>query len=408
MMRQTATGCSKKTKRGNSCIFSFARLPSRKRTREAQISKRFKMNDFTRQIGERIRIAREEKKFTQEELSDRLNFSDRQTLSAIETGARQVKPEELETFARELQKPMDYFTDPYVIAETHAFSYRATSRAKGLVDFEQRAQKIVSAARRFGKLLGQTNGPIMPHLRNLEKQTPVWEAMDAGARTAKMLDLGEVPASNLLDVLEQKLRVMVLFVDATPGISGAACRLKDGDFILINRQEPSFRRNFDLGHELFHLLTWEKMPPRRVDEDVPEEDKPKEEKLADAFASGLLIPEETLTKRWGERSSNESIEKWILHTACELQVSGAALFWRMVNIKLLTKDSISLSRLTRMDEKARAVKLRRYSAVFAQRLHDVLAKGLVSTRKAADLLDCDMDELKAILAEYGHKAPFEL
>ena len=35
--------------------------------------------------------------------------------------------------------------------------------------------------------------------------------------------------------------------------------------ILVNRREPTGRRNFDLAHELFHLLTWDSMPPDRVE-----------------------------------------------------------------------------------------------------------------------------------------------
>jgi uncharacterized protein DUF955 len=38
------------------------------------------------------------------------------------------------------------------------------------------------------------------------------------------------------------------------GISGVACQLQAGDAILINRQENEGRRNFDLAHEIFHVL----------------------------------------------------------------------------------------------------------------------------------------------------------
>ena len=41
----------------------------------------------------------------------------------------------------------------------------------------------------------------------------------------------------------------------------AACRLPELDVVLINRREVEGRRHFDLAHELFHILTWDAMPP---------------------------------------------------------------------------------------------------------------------------------------------------
>ena len=36
--------------------------------------------------------------------------------------------------------------------------------------------------------------------------------------------------------------------------------------MLINRDEVPGRRHFDLAHELFHILTWDAMPPDHVEE----------------------------------------------------------------------------------------------------------------------------------------------
>ena len=65
--------------------------------------------------------------------------------------------------------------------------------------------------------------------------------------------------------MQQRMGILVLMVDALPGISGAASTLPDLDVALINRREPEGRRNFDLAHELFHLLTWKTMPPKWLD-----------------------------------------------------------------------------------------------------------------------------------------------
>ena len=36
--------------------------------------------------------------------------------------------------------------------------------------------------------------------------------------------------------------------------------------MLIARHEVAGRRHFDLAHELFHLLTWDAMPPEYLEE----------------------------------------------------------------------------------------------------------------------------------------------
>ncbi len=46
-------------------------------------------------FGTRVRALREARNLTQEQLSERLGFKDRQTLSAIETGERRLAADEL-------------------------------------------------------------------------------------------------------------------------------------------------------------------------------------------------------------------------------------------------------------------------------------------------------------------------
>jgi hypothetical protein len=79
--------------------------------------------------------------------------------------------------------------------------------------------------------------------------------------------------------MERELGVPVLMVDTLEGVSGAACRLPALDTVLINRLEAPGRRQFDIAHELFHILTWDTMPPEHV-EDASEQSKNRVEQLA--------------------------------------------------------------------------------------------------------------------------------
>lgn len=359
--------------------------------------------EFTLQIAERIRVAREEKGIIQDDFAAALGCNDRQTVSAIETGIRKVSPQEMVKIAKILGRPLSYFTDPYIVAETNAFSYRARlDSAPAVNSFEKRAHKLISANRRFRNLLGEPDVPFGNQLKGVNKLTPLMAAVAAGERTAKSLGLGETPALRLRESVEEQLRVFVLFIDAPESISGAACHLQDGDYVLINRKEPSFRRNFNLGHELFHILTWTEMPPARVDAIMPTEKRPKVEKLADNFSSGLLMPSEPLRLRWSNRPPQSEIHEWLVATARDFRVSGEALYWRLVNMNLLTKpESVDLRQLSRWDEDDKSGKPNLYNSEFVRRLHAVLDRGLVGVVKAAELLECEPYDLKRLVSSYG-------
>lgn len=362
--------------------------------------------EFARMIGERVAHARALAGLSQAQLAEKLGIKDRQTVSTIEGGKRAVTAEELVTLSGVLGQPLDFFTDPYVVTEKHDFSYRAQpGAAKAVPAFEEQITRLIAAQRRFRELLGETASPIQPQIGSLSKQSPLDFATFLGEKTARAWKLGAVPAVNLRAAIERELGASILYVDAPATISGVACRMADGDYIFINRNEPLSRQNFDLGHELFHLLTWEKMPPERLD--LPGTRTPVE-RLADAFTAGLLMPGETIKARWAQRVATQPLDVWLRQHAGELRVSPAALYWRLVNLGLLAKDALEAKALGRIAEPAAESRPNLYSADFVARLHKVLDRGEVSVRKAAALLDCSMDDLKALFAAYKLDAPFAL
>ena len=83
------------------------------------------------------------------------------------------------------------------------------------------------------------------------------QAERLGSETHIQLDLGSRPSLNLLNILENKLRFKILCLPLEDGVSGAS--LVDNELgagILINVKDAPWRRNFDLAHELFHIITW--------------------------------------------------------------------------------------------------------------------------------------------------------
>src|ERR1700674_2462857 len=64
-------------------------------------------------LARRVTVAREHAGLTQDKLSKRLGFKDRQTLAAIEAGQRKVVVDELLALIRVTGKDMEFFTDPF-------------------------------------------------------------------------------------------------------------------------------------------------------------------------------------------------------------------------------------------------------------------------------------------------------
>ena len=289
----------------------------------------------TNLIGTRIKALREERKLSQDDLARLFGFKDRQTVSAIETGERRVTAEELVIAVEKLGAPLDYFTDPFLLVGEGRFSWRQTDvGTERLSAYERSAGRWIAAFRAIAPQVGRA-APLLRRALGLTRHQRFEDAMEAGERFVAEFELGDVPATRLAEVMERELGVLVLMVDAFKGISGAACRLPELDVVLINRHEIMGRRHFDLGHELFHILTWDAMPPEHSEE-AREIGGNRVEQLANNFASAVLMPVPVLD-RYGDWSdvTEGKLAARLNAVADELQVTASALKWRLVALNRL-------------------------------------------------------------------------
>lgn len=365
-------------------------------------------------ISQRLRAAREKRDFTQAELSEKLGFKDRQTLASIEAGQRRMSADEVMRAMKVLKLDLDYFTDPYRLVGEGQFSWRTDklATARTLDDFEARAGRWVALYRSLEELKAAEANPLQQRLTAVTERSDFADAQVAAEILGRRWKLGATPALGLEESLRNNLEALVLYVDAPKGISGAACHVPGLNAILINRNEPEGRRNYDLAHETFHLLTWEQMPPARREGEIPRSGKGHRiEQLADNFASALLMPEQSLKPRWQARDGRE-IHDWLNETATELLVTAVALKWRLVQLGWIGKEalaSIKDNKLTANGQLARAnAKPRLFSAEFAERLRRAIDGGNLSVRKAATLLDMTIEELADWLRAYELPVPFDL
>ena len=353
-------------------------------------------------------------------------------MAAIEAGQRKMTAEELVRAAEALKVDIDFFTDGFRLVGEGKFSWRAHRSADlGLLsEFEdkagrwiatyrtlgERAADIPSASRLTASMKTSTTyagNPLQPRLTLSEKSSfeDAWAAAEALGREWQ---LGEIPALVLEEAIKTQLGTLVLYVDAPPAISGAACNLPGLNTILINRNEPEGRRYFDLAHECFHLLTWEQMTPEhteQADGNYRGKGRYKRiEQLADNFAGAILMPWRAVFPRWESRPKGD-IHSWLNRSASDLCVTAQALKWRLHYLGLLNKADlleIQDARLTANGRPGRQPRPRPFSAEFVKRLHVALSAGNLSVRRAASLLGTTIDGLADLFRAYEFPVPFDL
>jgi Zn-dependent peptidase ImmA (M78 family)/DNA-binding XRE family transcriptional regulator len=359
-------------------------------------------------IGTRIKALREERKLSQDDLARLFGFKDRQTVSAIETGERRVSAEELLVAVEKLGASIDYFTNPFLLVGEGKFSWRQSNVAlERLNAFERVAGRWVAANRTLAAQVGKPASYLRQALK-LTSKSSFEEAMAAGERFAADFELGSVPAERLAEIMERRIGILVLMVDAIEGISGAACRLPDLDAVIINRHEVAGRRHFDLAHELFHILTWDMMPPEHV-EDAAERSKIRVEQLANNFASAVLMPTSVL-----DRCSpvQDEIVSWLNDTAEALQVTATALKWRLVALGRLDAGRANGIPDAALRNNGRDVAGREPPPLYSKAFMEVIAlaidEGHMSARRAADLLDMTIEDLANLCATHGVEVAFDL
>jgi XRE family transcriptional regulator, fatty acid utilization regulator len=356
-----------------------------------------------------MKALREERKLSQDDVARLFGFKDRQTVSAIETGERRVTAEELITAVEKFGKSLDYFTNPFLLVGEGRFSWRQSGVGLPRLEaFERSAGRWIAAYRTLAPQVGRP-APLLRRTLGITPRDTYEEAASAGERFAHEFELGDVPASQLADKMERELGVLVLMVEAFKGVSGAACRLPALDTVLINRREPAGRRHFDLAHELFHILTWDTMPPEHV-EDATEQSKNRVEQLANSFASALLMPPSALD-RFGPWQGD--LVPRLNAAANELSVTATALKWRLVSSGRIDRASEKKVSDTALRNNGRPAGASEplpplFSRSFVEVIALAIEQGRVAARRGADLLDMTLEDLTELCTAHGVQAPFDL
>jgi len=367
-------------------------------------------NDKEEVLSKRIIDAREAAGFTIIKAARKLGFKNYQTLSAIEKGARKINAHELIMIARLYGRSLDYFLESDIAPDPGPLW-----RKMAKTDVNQVQRQFLSFLENYSNL---------EHLLGLKRQ---WKdiqknydrddfsdngferADKLGADIHNFLDLGSRPSSNLLNVLENTFRFKILHLPLGDGVSGAS--VVDnilGVGVLINANDAPWRRNFDLAHELFHVISWNVFSPEEIGNGTT---KTRPEQYADIFASSLLLPETHLLDALKETATDNEVRLIdIIELAKGFGVSTEAILWRLVNLKTLKQSQaqkvLDNPKFLDLDRSMRRKLYKgdrpsKFPSRFISLACRCLMEGKISRGTFAEYLEIDRSEIDEYLAAVG-------
>ena len=282
-------------------------------------------------IHERLKIARQQCGLTLAQVNERTEIG-QSTLSDYENNKREPGISQLQKLATAYHKSISFFLSEGQIPEEKVF-WRKLPK-EGQKDIEGRFLRLCEQYHNLEVWTGDVINKSLPVL--VSEATKKFDADDAEDLAVSILNqyqFGNHPAQSLQMVLEEICGVKIFHMSFEP--SGTAVCVKSktfGNAVLLNSGNARWRRNFDLAHELFHLLTC------NIFEEASKDNKV--ESMANRFASHLLMPSDAVRSAI-HRSDKPTLET-LYNVARQFDVSTDALIWRLYNLRMLkmTQDQV--------------------------------------------------------------------
>lgn len=282
-------------------------------------------------IGQRLGEAREGLNLTLKQVEDQSKIGI-SSLSDFENDKREPSVTQLQHLADLYRKPIAYFLDESFVESREAVLWRNKPASPQCELLEAEFRQL---ARQYHNLESWTKSRPVNSFKNLFVNEPIQSYPEAGKlaeRVIREMGLGDYPGAVLYKTLEEVYDVKIFHMDLGGDGTSSACFYDDnyGAVIILNTAHKKWRRNFDLAHELFHLLIW-KIRNHSANQCLEGD---QEEKFSQHFAGCLLMPAARVkecTESAKDHEGKVSFEK-LDDIANLFDVSLDALIWRLKNI----------------------------------------------------------------------------
>jgi len=239
-------------------------------------------------LGEVLRTARENAKFTQAAAALALNVA-RTTLVAIEQGQRRPRIEELQKLASLYGTSLNaLLRQDSAKVDLRPRFRQAGGQEHGIEEAVALLNNLVQAELELENLLGikrvrldPPEHPLLPGHVALQAEQDAWELR-------QFLGLGLAPIPDIVSLLELQLGARIYTRRLDPKIAGLyAFDELAGACILLNAAHPRDRRAQTAAHELGHFIATRRLPDA-LSTTTP--DTSREERYATAFGRCFLTP----------------------------------------------------------------------------------------------------------------------
>ena len=215
------------------------------------------------------------------------------------------------------------------------------------------------------------------------------DVAEAAARLRQDWDIGNDAIRSVTDMLENN-GVLVVEVDAPKGFSGLNGTLDSGrPVIVVNKNMAVERKRLTALHELGHALL---QFGKGVDEKM-------QEGLCNAFANEVLIPREVLIKLLGSRRHDIAVVE-LRNLQQEYGISIDALMYKAKSVGVISSNryEVFCKKKNSNWELRAAIEQSVYKDEHSSKrlenlVYKALADDIISTSKAAELLNVEVEEV---------------
>jgi len=350
-------------------------------------------------LGERLRFAREAVGMRQADVAEELNISP-SGVSNLEDGTREPKASQLAILARLYHRTVEFFLqDGPLVCDFVLWRCKPLGEEEAR-DIQRRFSQLCEDYRDLEELTGETHGEALPFDETPRTEFGYSHAEALATKTWHDFDLGPVPAEVLRHVLEERFRVKVFALPLGTAAS-SLCAISDsfGPAVLLNQNSVSWRRNYDLAHELFHLLTWRTFGHSGVSQEADEH----EEKWANCFASSLLLPEAPFRSRITQFLSPGGDLKMTFAdlngVARAFDVSSEAIVYRLAGLLRWRKEQSQdlVGKLREFYSPRQSAPIDALPGRYVYLVTQAYRQGLLSFGKAVKLLRTNRKDAEAVL-----------
>ena len=346
------------------------------------------VNQGAAMIHHRIHRARMLRGLSLEALANNLGDISKQALNKFEKGDAKPNSSRILQLAKALNVKPEYFfrSDAIQLAplEFRKLSKMSLARQASVREkMHDHLERYEALERCFD---AETTVQVLP-AQSLTVSS-VLEAELAAQQLRDQLKIGGDAIAHLTELLEDN-GIKVALLDGPDDFDGACAATHDNQHVLIalNCQRPGERMRFTAAHELGH---WVMALPA----DMPDKDK---ENCCHRFAGAFLYPKDRVLQDFGNHQRSRVFMAELLNAKRRYGVSMQVALRRLKDLKLLT-DAGYMSAMIEFSRKGwRKEEPEMLACEHPRRFESLVYRGLAedlfTPSRAAEFLQCSLDEL---------------